>query len=146
MSEKTELAASISANGFNCAQAVFAAFAEDYDIDAETAMKIAATFGGGMRSGEVCGAATGALMAIGAAKGHYIQGDTGAKADSGARTVQFMREFRERNGGCLLCRELLGIDTSTPEGREIFVRDQTYKTKCKGFIETAVAILEEQGY
>ena len=145
MSEKLEHAESVFAADFNCSQAVFAAFAEDYDIDEETALKIASAFGGGMRCGEVCGAATGALMVIGAARGHYIPGDAGAKADVGARGKQFMAEFRGRNG-CLLCRDLLGIDPSTPEGHEVFVANPEYKEKCFGFVRGAVEILEELGY
>ena len=145
MSEKIEHAESIFAADFNCAQAVFAAFAEDYDIDEELALKAASGFGGGMRCGEVCGAATGGLMAIGAARGHYIPGDTGAKADAGARTRQFMEAFRERNG-CLICRDLLGIDPSTPEGHEEFFANPEYKEKCRGIVRGAVEILEELGY
>jgi len=145
MSERIEHAASVFANGFNCSQAVFAAFAEDYDIDTEAALKVASGFGGGMRSGEVCGAATGALMAIGAARGHYIEGDMGAKADAGARTKAFMTEFRARTGD-VLCRELLGVDPSTPEGAVQFAADPKYKEKCFGFIRAAVEILEEFGY
>ena len=145
MSERTERAAAVFAAGFNCSQAVFTAFAEDYDIEQEQALKIAAGFGGGMRSGEVCGAVTGALMVIGAARGHYIEGDTGGKADSDARIKAFMAEFRIRKGE-VLCRGLLGFDPSTPEGGEKFKSDPEYKKSCHGFVDTAIEILEEFGY
>jgi hypothetical protein len=52
--------------GFNCAQAVFAALAPEFGLDQATAVKIAATLGGGIaRTGETCGAVTGALLTIG---------------------------------------------------------------------------------
>ncbi|MDR0838632.1 MAG: C-GCAxxG-C-C family protein [Oscillospiraceae bacterium] len=145
MSEKTERANAYRGASFNCSQAVFAAFAEDYDVEVETALRISSAFGGGMRCGEVCGAATGGLMAIGAAKGQYIPGDLGAKADCGARAAEFMAEFRRVNG-CLLCRDLLGVDTSTPEGHEKFELENMGELKCSGFIENAIAILERLGY
>ena len=56
-------------NGFNCAQSVFAVFAEEYGLKKEQAFMIATCFGGGMRLAATCGALTGAMMALGLAKG-----------------------------------------------------------------------------
>lgn len=52
-------------NGFNCAQSVFAACCEYTGMDEKTALALSAGFGGGARSGELCGAVTGAVMAEG---------------------------------------------------------------------------------
>ena len=49
----------------HCSQSVLAAFAEECGITEEQALKLGSCFGGGMRKGEVCGAVTGALMALG---------------------------------------------------------------------------------
>ncbi|MHA2360216.1 MAG: C-GCAxxG-C-C family protein, partial [Candidatus Thorarchaeota archaeon] len=53
----------------HCAQAVFSAYAEQLSqgkVDFETGMKTASAFSGGIaRTGNVCGALTGALMALG---------------------------------------------------------------------------------
>ena len=51
--------------GLNCAQSVFCVFAQEGGLSREKALLVASCFGGGMRCGEVCGAVTGALMAIG---------------------------------------------------------------------------------
>lgn len=51
--------------GYMCSQAVFAAFSEDFNLSKGHVLKIGACFGSGMRKAEVCGACTGALMAIG---------------------------------------------------------------------------------
>lgn len=51
----------------NCAQSVLCALGAYTELDEEAAKRIAKCFGQGMRCGEVCGAVTGALMAIGAA-------------------------------------------------------------------------------
>ena len=51
------------AEGFNCSQAILSAYAEHFGLEEETAMKVAAGFGGGMgRLGRTCGAVTGAFM------------------------------------------------------------------------------------
>ena len=50
-------------NGYNCAQSVFAACCEYTGMDEKTALAISAGFGGGARSGELCGAVTGAIIA-----------------------------------------------------------------------------------
>lgn len=50
---------------YNCAQAVFMAFSEKAGLDENTACRIAANFGAGMKSGGVCGAVTGGLMVLG---------------------------------------------------------------------------------
>lgn len=145
MSKKTELARAYLDASFNCAQKVFATFAEDYDIEAETALRIAGGFGGGMRCGELCGAVTGGVMVVGASKGQYIETDTGAKQNCGAATKAFTEEFRSHYG-CITCRELLGVDTSTPEGQAKYIEENLGKTKCDSYIMTAVEILEELGY
>ena len=53
--------------GYNCAQTVLAACSELTGLDEKTALAISAGFGGGLRSGEVCGAISGAVMAVGMA-------------------------------------------------------------------------------
>ena len=65
MSNRLERAVELRAESYNCAQAVIAAVANDVGITEEAAFGFAGGFGGGLRLGEVCGAATGAVMAIG---------------------------------------------------------------------------------
>ena len=45
--------------GFNCAQSVLSAFAEDLGLKEETSLLLASAFGGGMRMAATCGALTG---------------------------------------------------------------------------------------
>ena len=88
---------------FNCSQSVLSAFAAQYGLDKETALKLASPFGGGVaRRGEICGAVTGALLVLGLARG----ADKPAGKDEIYRLSQeFMRLFEEKHG-TLLCREL----------------------------------------
>ena len=45
---KADLAVDCLKEGFNCSQAVFSAFAPELGLDRETALRVAAAFGGGM--------------------------------------------------------------------------------------------------
>ena len=65
MSNIKEKALEYHAAGFNCAQSVLAACNEYTGLDDSAALAISAGFGGGLRSGEICGAISGAVMALG---------------------------------------------------------------------------------
>ena len=141
---RTEKAISLFNGGYNCAQAVFGAFADENGLSETDALRIAACFGGGMQAGEVCGAATGALMTL----GRRYPGTVASRPDSNAATRQFNARFREACGA-LQCRELLGYDFGTPEGieasRAIPVRDEGgHDPRCAQCIIAAVSILEEK--
>ena len=129
----------------NCAQAVFSVFSEKYGLPRETALKIAAPFGSGMRSGEVCGAVSGALMVIGLKAGPASAEDKESKSRCYAETEEFLRRFRAQNGS-ILCRELLGCDLSTAEGREKAQQENLFSVVCTDVVRRAAAILEEMGY
>ena len=60
-----EKATELHESGCNCCQAVLGACCDKWNLDPDTAYRLGAFFGGGMRRGEVCGAVTGALMALG---------------------------------------------------------------------------------
>ncbi len=66
--------------GFNCSQAVFTSFCEEFGFDKNTALKISSSFGGGMGLlNETCGAVTGAFMTIGLKFGRIRADDTETK-------------------------------------------------------------------
>ena len=52
---------------FNCAQSVLVTFAQEAGLTEEEAFRLGGPFGAGMHRGSVCGALTGALMALGLA-------------------------------------------------------------------------------
>ena len=103
---KGDIAKNNFQNGCNCAQAVLLAFCEDYGMDRDTAMMIAASFGAGMAGlRSTCGTVTGANMVIGLAKGSD-------RADANAAFREFAAAFTEKNGS-LVCKELLGMRIKT---------------------------------
>ena len=126
--------------GFDCAQTVFSAFAEELDLDEETALKIASGFGGGMHLGDMCGCVTGGLMVLGLKYGWNEEGDAVGKDLMNRKAQEFERRFRERLGG-LRCRELLETDVSTPEGKMLAA--ERIPGRCPGFAAAATEILEE---
>lgn len=58
------------------------------------------------------------------------------------KVEEFTRRFRERNE-FLLCRDLLGVDTSTSQGLAKAKELNLFRTKCPALVEDAAAILEE---
>ncbi|MFA5561651.1 MAG: C-GCAxxG-C-C family protein [Eubacteriales bacterium] len=93
--------------GYNCAQAVFAAFCELTGLPAEAAVKMAAPFGGGMgRLREVCGAVSGMLLAAGCLYGYTDPADEQGKAAHYALVQSLVLAFRQAHG-TLQCSELL---------------------------------------
>ena len=142
MSE-VELAVSRFKDGFSCSQAVFSAYATQFGLNRETALKIAGTFGGGMgHMGETCGAVTGAFMVIGLIYGRTIAGDRQSQEKTDSLVHEFVDRFKSRNGS-IVCRELLGYDLSTPEGAKIYKEKKFPDTVCTKFVQDAAEIIEQ---
>lgn len=137
----TETALGIFSQQMHCSQAVLAAFAEELGLTAEQALRLGGGFGGGMCKGEVCGACTGAIMAIGLKYGQAAAGDTEAKQRCNQKVVQFLDTFREKNGS-YLCRKLIGYDLSSDAERDAARAAGVFGTICPEMIRSAVEITE----
>lgn len=139
---KKETAMALFKQGYNCAQAVLLAFAQELNLDEQTAVKMAAPFGGGMgRMREVCGAFSGLLMAVGLKYAPVDPQDPKAKAEHYALVQKLAEQFKEQNGS-IICRELLGLtgpQAPTPDPRTA----QYYqKRPCAEIVGGAAEILE----
>ncbi len=145
MKSRAEIAVKFFNAGFNCSQSVLAVFCEDYGMEKELALRMSCGLGGGFRSGEVCGAVSGAVIVIGLKYGQFIAEDKESKSNCYAKTVEFINMFREKNSS-VICRELLGCDISSKEGFEKAHKNNLFKTTCVEMIVKAVAILENLGY
>lgn len=140
--EHTEIAKELFSKRYHCSQAVFAAFAEELGISEETALKTGACFGGGMCKGEVCGACSGALMALGMKYGRHTDDDMESQQKANDYAVRFLDEFAKKNGS-YLCRELLKCDISTTEGKLYARENGLFTNECPKFIESAVLIVQK---
>jgi C_GCAxxG_C_C family probable redox protein len=128
--------------GYNCSQSVFGALATELGLEQATALKIAAPLGGGIgRTGQTCGAVTGALLALGLVYGNASP-DSAAKDRNYEIARQFMARFAAKNGS-VRCSELLGADISTPEGVADARARGLFKAVCGGYIQDAVEMAYE---
>lgn len=130
--------------GYNCAQSVFLAFSDEYDLDSDTILKISSSFGGGMgRLREVCGAVTGMFMAAGMIFGYTNPSDQIKKSEHYTRVQYLAKKFEEKNNS-IICRELLGIDNKrdipVPEER---TKEYYKKRPCFELVSMAAEILDE---
>lgn len=138
---KIEKAKDLFARKFHCSQAVFAAFAQELGITEEQALKIGACFGSGMRKGEVCGACTGALMALGLKFGQSNENDMDSRMKTNEVTDRFLDEFKKENGS-YICNELLGCDITTMEGVGFAIEKNLFTEFCPKMVESATRIAE----
>lgn len=129
--------------GFNCSQAVFSVFAEEYALERGLALKIASTLGGGMGYlGNTCGAVTGAYLVTGLIYGPAQPDDLQASAQA-MRLVQiFDQEFKALHG-TTVCRELINCDLSSPAGLQKAREENIFTLKCLKYVADAVEILEK---
>jgi len=140
MAGLTEVALSRFDQGYNCSQSVFAAFAPQFGIPEDLALKLASPFGGGVaRQGQICGAVSGSLMALGAGRG----ADNPAKKEETYRLGQELLRAFESKHGTLLCRELIGFDLRSAEGRKQAKENGVFKTICPRMVRDAVEIAQE---
>jgi C_GCAxxG_C_C family probable redox protein len=133
-------AANYFRGGYNCAQSVLLAMQEHYDTKSEVIPKIASAFGGGVgRCGSLCGALTGAVMAIGIE--HGTNGRGVEKRGQVSRLAQRFYEQFTKDLGTPFCRELIGYDLTKPEELDKAERLKVLDEKCEGFVKKAVEIL-----
>lgn len=110
MDKHTEQALAYHKKGYNCAQAVVCAFAEDLGRDEKELFEIMEAFGFGMGDMGTCGAVS-AMTAIAGMK--ESDGDLEkprTKKTSYRVSKELIRSFREKNGS-VICREIKGVDT-----------------------------------
>ena len=131
-------------SGYNCAQAVAGAFAEEMGLPLETVTKIASGFGGGMGGmRETCGAVSGMFMTIGMLKGHALPESNEEKTAHYARIRALADAFKAEHG-TLICRDLLaslpGKLSENPSERTA----EYYKSRpCALYVEDAARIVEK---
>ena len=144
--ERGALAKSYFEKGYNCAQAVLMAFRDRIGMDADTAARVASSFGGGMgRMREVCGAVSGAYIALGIIQGYHDPADKAGKDRQYAQVREFAKRFKERNGiDTIICRELLSGVPHTDGGNAEVRTESYYKRRpCSELCALSAEILAE---
>ena len=128
---REEYAVALRNRGYNCAQAVICAFADQCDLREEQLFAISECFGSGLGCTKGnCGALNGACMLAG------LQTSTRHlhKPDSKGRTYMLERSIVqdfEKQAGALVCRDIKGLDT----GRVLY--------ECEECVRIAVRLVEQ---
>jgi C_GCAxxG_C_C family probable redox protein len=139
---KAEESVRVFESGFNCSQAVFAAFGGDLGLERDLALRLACGLGAGMaRTGQTCGAVSGAYLALSLKHGRSRLEDEAARDKTYALMQEFTRRFRERHGS-VQCTALMGCDLSTPQGYQQALDERLFRTRCPVLVRTAVEITE----
>jgi len=141
--KKTDMALASFKSGFTCSSAVFSAFSDELGLDGKTAKKIACGFGAGIsKSGNICGAVSGAIMVIGLRYGKTRVGDDAATDQTRLLVSEFLEEFTRRHGS-VNCTELLGYNLGNASEYQNAREKKLFVTKCPELVRDAAAILEE---
>ena len=142
MSAKSQEAVERFRNGFNCSQAVAGTFSKQFGLDSDRASKVATGFGGGMRMGDICGAVTGAYMVLGLKYGNVTAEDQEEKAKTYEKVEEYTKRFKARNDS-VICKDLLGCDVGTAQGRKEAQDKGLYTSICPRLVQDAAEILEQ---
>ncbi|MDP3397005.1 MAG: C-GCAxxG-C-C family protein [Methanoregula sp.] len=140
---KSDEAMKIFSTGITCSASVFSVFARDLNLEEKMARKIACGFGAGIsRTGNICGAVSGAIMVIGLKYGKEVPGDDGGATEkTRALTRQFIQEFTHKHGS-VKCTGILGHNLSVQAEYDGAAKANLFKTKCPACVRDAVEILE----
>jgi len=115
MSKQGDAAYAWFLKGYNCSQSVVAAFAPQIGLTEETALRLSAGFGAGIgRMREVCGAFCGVVTVLSMV--YADPADPKDKSRMYALVQEAAEQYRSRNGGSIICRELLAKAGVAPAG------------------------------
>ena len=145
MEERVNVAVSLFKEGFNCSQSVVAAYADLYGFTREQALKMSASFGGGIgRMRQTCGAACGLFMLAGLENGCTEGRNKDGKEANYILVQELAEEFKKRNGS-IICSQLLGLDKNaeTPTTPEARTAEYYKKRPCVKIVEEAARIWGE---
>lgn len=131
----------MSSKGCNCAQIVFSYFAEKNGLDINKALKITSAFGGGMGKGDICGAITGAYMALGLIYGNDLENSDRSilKEKIKEFDLEFQKISMERR-----CEDILGVNVGDKEKvMEFAKKNPDFKAVCPKLVINSINIIEK---
>jgi C_GCAxxG_C_C family probable redox protein len=137
--ETLKLAKSYAEQKFLCSEACLMALAKFQGVESLLVPRIATGFGAGVgRSGEICGAVTGAVMGL-----SILYGRDKVEPMKDRRpywySTELLKRFKHENGG-LRCPALLGLDIAKPADYEEYDKRDLWKNNCTNYILSATGI------
>ena len=135
---QTQHAVELFSRNYNCAQSVYASSATGDGLSEPQRLALAAPFGGGIaRQGEICGALTGALLALGESEGEAMAADPVAGRNAIYERARQLTEAFRKAHGAILCRELTGCALDTEAGRSAFKERGLHQNICTKLVAFA---------
>jgi len=137
---ETNRATEHMAKGYVCSESVLLGVCEELGIkvDDKIVPRIGRLFAGGIgRTGFVCGAVVGGVMALG------LVVEPGETMEEGLAAMGVAKEFRRRfesEMGSINCRDLTGLDLTTAEGMKGLMGSDTSQTVCLPAVAAAYRI------
>lgn len=142
--QRVERSLELFMSGYNCCQSVVAAFADLYGFTQEQALRMSASFGGGIgRMRMTCGAACGMFLLAGLDCGATEGPDRAGKSHNYAVVQRLAEEFKKLHG-TMICAELLGL--KKPENSpQAEARTEAYykKRPCPMMIRTGARLFAD---
>lgn len=120
--------------GYNCSEAVLITLAEHLGIKSDAIPAVASGFGGGIgRTGEICGAVAGGVMALGLAVGRKDPADGAKRLEASNLADELVGRFR-RYWNSVVCRELIGFVLKDPGMQERYAAENIRENCCRRLV------------
>lgn len=130
-------------NAHGCAETSYIVLKRAYQLPEADDSSAAMALNGGMAyAGGVCGAISGAALAVGQLAGKRIADHREAKTAAREVVMELMDRFEDQFGSTT-CRGLLGLDLRKPGEHDRFIESGIWRTNCMRQIEFAVQYLAD---
>lgn len=126
-------------NYYGCAETTCVTLQELFSLPDPDDSAAAMPLNGGVAySGGVCGAITGAALAVGRLAAHCLPDHFEAKRESRRLVQELIAEFNKEQGA-VACRDLIHYDLLAPGQHDAFIASGIWRDVCMRQIEFAVA-------
>ncbi|MBN2038930.1 MAG: C_GCAxxG_C_C family protein [Spirochaetes bacterium] len=141
---RKQIASEKFTSGYNCAQSVLYAFCDHFNLDKDTALKIACGFGAGMgRTQSNCGAVVGGIMVLNLIYGRGENDDREVMMDNYEKVRELLELFKKKFS-TYNCRGLLSnCDLMTEEGQKYYQENDLRNKVCTSCVETVIELIEK---
>jgi C_GCAxxG_C_C family probable redox protein len=128
-------------NLYGCAESALVALQTIFDLPNAADSSAAMAFNGGIAySGGMCGAITGAAMALGKLAEARIDDHQEAKGTARRLTQELVQAF-EAEFNSSSCRSLIDYEISIPAEHDAFIASNVWRTTCMRQIEFSIELL-----
>jgi len=135
-------ALSLFSEGYSCSQSVALAFLEN-SLPPSVVAALSASFGGGMgRSGQTCGAISGAVMVIGYYYGQRVPFEAEKKERAYGLVQQWVKAFNAEFGHTT-CNGLIGVDVADENQRARAREQGLFDARCPRFVQRAAELTHQ---